>query len=263
MVEFRKRNRLAAFALVLFAALLMAAQRASAQTAAGTLSALSGTVTVTRGTAAPIPGTHGMALQVGDKIVTGPASSATITLSDGTQMELTDSGTLTIDKELVNSAGARQSTQVSLLGGIVRSLVRFTPGTPPNYEVHTPNAVAAARGTSYDTQYQTGTSNDKYPGCLEFTNVSVFDGTVRVSSLKNPSSPPVDVTPGKKVVVPCGLAPALAGLATTGGFGVGTTGVVVGGAVVGAGTGVGLGVAAAEGAFSSPNSTPVPFTSSR
>jgi ferric-dicitrate binding protein FerR (iron transport regulator) len=250
--KYRKVNTLAAAIITILATFLVIASRASAQTTAGTLSAVSGTVTVTRGTAAAIPGIYGMSLQVGDKIATGTGSSATITLSDGTQMELTDSATLVIDKELVSGTGTRESTQVSLLGGVVRSLVRFTPGTPPNYEVHTPNAVAAARGTSYDTQYQNGVANDKYPGCLEFTNVSVFDGTVRVNSLKNPSSPPVDVKPGKKVVVPCGLAPSLGALGTTGGIGIGTTGLVIGGVVLGAG--VGAGIAAGVGAFGSSSS---------
>jgi hypothetical protein len=36
---------------------------------------------------------------------------------------------------------------------MVRSLVRSTPGRAPNFEVHTPNAVASARGTSYDVDY--------------------------------------------------------------------------------------------------------------
>jgi ferric-dicitrate binding protein FerR (iron transport regulator) len=252
-VKYYKNHHLAAV-LIVFAAFLLAAQRAAAQTAAGTLSAVSGTVTITRGTAPPLAGTYGMALQVGDKITTGPGSSATITLSDSTQMELTDSATLVIDKELVGSTGTRQSTEVSLLGGVVRSLVRFTPGTPPNYEVHTPNAVAAARGTSYDTQYQNGVSNDKYPGCLEFTNVSVFEGTVRVSSLKNPSSPPVDVTPGKKVTVPCGLAPALSAL-TTGEVGITTSEMIFTGLGFGAATGLGLGLAAEQGAFSGQSSS--------
>ena len=247
MLKYRKSNQLAAV-IVLCAGFVLIAQRAAAQATAGTLSALSGTVTVTRGAAAPIPGIYGMTLQVGDKIITGPSSSATITLADGTQMELTDSATLVIDKELV-SGTTRQSTQVSLFNGVVRSLVRFTPGTPPNYEVHTPNAVAAARGTNYDTQYQKGVTNDKYPGCLEFTNVSVFDGTVNVRSLKNPSSPAVDVPKGKKVVIPCGLAPvmsALRGEAT-----ITATDLVVTGVALGAATGVGLGVAAAEGGFGS------------
>jgi ferric-dicitrate binding protein FerR (iron transport regulator) len=238
--------------MMLAAIFLLGVQRAAAQ-AAGSLTAVSGSVTINRGTAAPIAGAYGTAVRVGDRIATGPSSSATITLSDGTQMELTDSATLTIDQDMVTSGGVRQSTKVSLLGGVVRSLVRFTPGTPPNYEVHTPNAVAAARGTSYDCQYTKGVANDKYPGCLEFTNVNVFDGTVEVSNPTNPSSPPVQVTSGHKVVVPCGAAPLLAG---AGSSSVGTA-LVVGGVIVGA-AGAGVGGAAAAGAFGSSSSSPPP-----
>lgn len=240
---------LAYTAIIVAVIFLSGVQRAAAQTAAGSLTAVSGTVTIKRGTAAPITGAYGAAVQVGDQIATGPNSSATITLSDGTQMELTDSASLTIDQDMVTSTGTRQSTKVSLLGGVVRSLVRFTPGTPPNYEVHTPNAVAAARGTSYDTQYSKGVPNDKYPGCLEFTNVSVFDGTVEVTNPTNPSSPPAYVKPGQKVIVPCGAAVAMAGVGT----GVGTTALVVGGVIVGA-AGAGVGGAAAAGAFSGGSS---------
>jgi ferric-dicitrate binding protein FerR (iron transport regulator) len=249
-------------AMMLAVIFLLGAQRAAAQTAAGSLTAVSGTVTITRGTAT-IPGAYGTAVQVGDRITTGPSSSATVTLSDGTQMELTDSATLTVDKELVSSTGTRQSTQVTLLSGLVRSLVRFTPGTPPNYEVHTPNAVAAARGTSYDCQYSKGVTNDKYPGCLEFTNVEVFDGTVGVTNPTNPTSPEVQVKPGQKVIVPCGAGPVMAG---AGGTSSTTTALVVGGVVVGA-AGAGVGGAAAAGAFSGsssgPASTPVPVTGNR
>jgi ferric-dicitrate binding protein FerR (iron transport regulator) len=248
-------------AMMLAVIFLLGAHRAAAQTAAGSLTAVSGTVTITRGTAT-IPGAYGTAVQVGDRITTGPSSSATITLSDGTQMELTDSATLTIDKELVSSTGTRQSTQVTLLGGLVRSLVRFTPGTAPNYEVHTPNAVAAARGTSYDCQYSKGVTNDKYPGCLEFTNVEVFDGVVGVTNPTNRTSPEVEVKPGQKVIVPCGAGPVMAG-AGGGASSSTTTALVVGGVVVGA-AGAGVGGAAAAGAFSGgssnngPASTPTP-----
>jgi ferric-dicitrate binding protein FerR (iron transport regulator) len=249
-VKDRKLNSLilARTAMIVAVIFLLGAQRAAAQTATGSLTAVSGTVTITRGTAAPIAAAYGTPVQVGDQIATGPSSSATITLSDGTQMELTDSATLTIDQDMVTSTGTRQSTKVSLLGGVVRSLVRFTPGTPPNYEVHTPNAVAAARGTSYDTQYSKGVPNDKYPGCLEFTNVSVFDGTVEVTNPTNPSSPPAYVKPGQKVIVPCGAAVAMAGAGT----GIGTTTIVVGGVI--AGVGAGVGGAAAAGAFSGGSS---------
>jgi ferric-dicitrate binding protein FerR (iron transport regulator) len=249
-------------AMMLAVIFLLGAHRAAAQAAAGSLSAVSGTVTITRGTAT-IPGAYGTAVQVGDRITTGAGSSATITLSDGTQMELTDSANLTITQDLVSSTGARQSTQVTLLAGLVRSLVRFTPGTPPNYEVHTPNAVAAARGTSYDCQYTKGVANSKFPGCLEFTYVSVFDGTVGVSNPTNPTSPEVQVKPGQKVTVPCGSGPVFA--AAGGGYSSTTKALVVGGVIVGA-TAAGLGGAAAAGAFdgssnsSSPTPTPVPVT---
>jgi len=255
-----KQKALAAMMVVIAAIfLLLAAQNALAQATAGKLTAVNGPVTITRAGATPITGAYGTPVLVGDHIVTGPSGSTTVTLTDGTQMELTESATLVIDQNLVTSTGTRQNTQVSLLGGVVRSLVRFTPGTPPNFEVHTPNAVAAARGTSYDCQYQQGVPNDKYPGCLEFTNVDVFEGRVQVSNPRNPSSPPVDVNPGQKVVVPCGLAPVIGSTA-----GISTTTAVVTGAIVAAGTGVGS--AAAAGAFSgssSPTPTPVPLTDQR
>jgi hypothetical protein len=35
----------------------------------------------------------------------------------------------------------------------VRSWMKMAASAPLNYEVHTPNAVASARGTTYDTYY--------------------------------------------------------------------------------------------------------------
>jgi hypothetical protein len=89
-------------------------------------SSTSGTATITRGSTT-IPAAYGIKVDVGDRIVTAAAS------------------TLTIDENTLNANGTRASTKLSLLNGLVRSLVRTTPGTPPNYEVHTPNAVASAR----------------------------------------------------------------------------------------------------------------------
>jgi hypothetical protein len=142
-----------ALALLLFAwTALCAVPEASAQTVAGSISAITGAATITRGSAS-IPAAYGLNVDVGDRIVTGAGSTLTVTLSDGSQIEITDSSNLTVDENTLNADGTRASTRVSLLGGMVRSLVRTTPGTPPNFEVHTPNAVASARGTSYDVDY--------------------------------------------------------------------------------------------------------------
>jgi hypothetical protein len=140
-------------AFLLFAVIVVgAAPEASAQMVAGSIAAMTGTATITRG-GATIPASYGIKVDVGDRIVTGAGSNVTVTLGDGSQIEVTDSSNLTIDENTLNPDGTRESTKVSLLGGMVRSLVRSTPGRAPNFEVHTPNAVASARGTSYDVDY--------------------------------------------------------------------------------------------------------------
>ena len=99
---------------------------------------------------------HGTALQVGDKLTTGPNSRVSVSLSDGSQLELNDSSTLVLTENVLNPDGSRASTKVTLLNGLVRSLVKVSPGSPPNFEVHTPNAVASARGTMFDVSYHEG-----------------------------------------------------------------------------------------------------------
>jgi ferric-dicitrate binding protein FerR (iron transport regulator) len=186
--------------------LLCVVPQVQAQTVAGSITAISGTATITRG-AATIPAAYNTQVDVGDRIVTAVGSNLTITLSDGSQIEVTDSSTLTLDEDTLNANGTRSSTKMTLLSGLVRSLVRTTPGTPPNYEVHTPNAVASARGTFYDVDHETGVHDDKYKDCTEFTHVAVFQGNVDVFNPTAPGSPTVNVKEGQKVTVPCGGAP--------------------------------------------------------
>ena len=135
--------------------LLTLAPHAWAQTSAGSISALSGIVRVERA-GKSIPAASGTALQVGDKLTTGPNSRLTVSLSDGSQLELNDSSTLVLTENVLNPDGSRAATKVTLLSGLVRSLVKIGPGSPPNFEVHTPNAVASARGTMFDVSYHEG-----------------------------------------------------------------------------------------------------------
>lgn len=146
-----RRSSLPVFVVFVLVA-VCAARQASAQTEAGSISAVTGTATIMRGSMT-IPATDGLKVDVGDRIVTGAGSNVSVMLADGSQMEITDSSNLTIDQNTLNPDGSRASTRVSLLGGMVRSLVRSTPGRAPNFEVRTPNAVASARGTSYDVDY--------------------------------------------------------------------------------------------------------------
>ena len=239
---------------------MIGSRTALAQAPTASITAVSGSATITRG-GRSFPATYGAAIEVGDLIATAANGRVTITLSDGSQMELTESSSLGISENNLNSNGTRSSTKVNLLGGLVRSLVRFTAGTPPNFEVHTPNAVASARGTTYDTNYQTGVTRSNFPSCREFTDVSVYDGTVEVVNPTNTTAPAVEVPAGQKTTVPCGLAalPAASALAVgTGGFGGGTAAAAAA-AVAGAGA---IGGVAGAGGLGGGGSTAPPVTNS-
>jgi ferric-dicitrate binding protein FerR (iron transport regulator) len=227
---------------VIVAIFLLIAPSAMAQTPAGSISAVSGAVSIQRA-GRTIPGTYGAAIMVGDRIVTGADGRVTVTLSDSSQMEVTESSTLVVDQNTLSPTGTRVSTKVTLLGGLVRSIVSPT-ATPPNFEVHTPNAVASARGSSADVGYQNGVARDKFKDCLEFTDVAVYKGKWEVTNPTNPSAPPVEVDEGKKTTVACGLAPLPATAITEAGIGAGTVAAIL--ALIGGGTVIGL---AAGGVF--------------
>jgi hypothetical protein len=220
---------------------------------AGEVSALQGRVMLTRGVQS-LPVTHGLAVQVGDRLSTGPHSAVTVTLADGTQLELAESSVLVLSAERLDGQGHRVATRLELLGGVLHSLVRFAPGIAPNYEVHTPNAVAAARGTTYDTGYTQGQERQGFARCKEFTDVAVFDGTVEVSNPTNRTAGSVAVERGHKTTVPCGLAP-LSALAASGAATTSSAATIAGGALLG-GSLAGAAVAGASGSLDGGPMTP-------
>jgi hypothetical protein len=233
---------------------------AFAQLSAGSITAINGNATITRG-GRSFPASYSTPINVGDEIATGGNGRLTVTLTDGSQLELTESSTLLVSQNLVNPNGSRSRTTITLLGGLVRSLVRVTAGTPPNYEVHTPNAVAAARGTTYDTYFTSNSARTEYKGCKEFTDVSVYDGTVLVSSLANPSSPSVELRSGQKTTVPCNQAvsEATALAVVAGGLGAGAIAGIAAGSVAVVTGGI-VGGLVGVGGGPSPTPTPLPVT---
>ena len=213
--------------LLALAFLIFQVNPASAQIVAGKITGLNGDASITRA-GRSFPANYLAAVELGDQIVTSPNGRVTVTLTDNSQLELTESATLLISENVLNPNGTRARTTLTLLGGLVRSLVRIAAGVSPNYEVHTPNAVAAARGTTYDTYYTDHETRRGYKSCREFTDVFDFDGIVVVRSLSNPSSPPVVLHSGQKTTVPCGLPvlPATALGANLGASGLGSGGAI-------------------------------------
>lgn len=239
---------------LIFGCASLAPTLAHAQAVAGTISTLTGDVHVERASST-LTATAGMPLKVGDRIVTASNGRATIVLADKSKLEVAESTSLVIDKEMVRP-GSR-STKLSLFSGLVRSFVSYTAPPTPSFEVHTPNAVASARGTQYDTETDTK-ERKKYKDCRRFTQVSVYDGTVQVTNSTNPSAGSVEVHKGYKTLVACGYAPeppteiAAAAAAAALGGGSSTAGLLLGGGIVVGGTVGGL---AAGGVFNGGGSS--------
>ena len=222
-------------------------QNAWAQQVVGSVSQLSGAVQLVR-TGITSGVTLSMPVQLHDQLSTGVASAVTVTLADNqSTVALAESTTLVFDENVV-VGGVRQRTVARLLGGGVSSLIRTAlfAGTP-TFEVHSPNATAATRGTDFDTSYIDGVIRPGFEGCQRYTDVRVREGVVALTNPANPTAE-VDVPAGYETTVPCLLPPLNAGP-------IGITGAVGPSAAANgrnAGGLAGIGAAAAVGGFAAP-----------
>jgi hypothetical protein len=179
------------------------AGNASAQVIAGTIKELHGTADVQRN-GRSISATPAMSILVGDKLDTSHQSSATIELIDGSQLTLSDTSSVVIDRAMTSAA----DSTIELFKGKLRSVVNIVAGKLPGFEVHTPNAVASVRGTDFDTEYIEGRRCPGFPQCLRYTDIGVYKGIVEVRNPISLKPISVRVTAGYETTVPCELPPA-------------------------------------------------------
>ena len=100
------------------------------------------------------------------------------------------------------------STKIELFAGILRSIVVHTSGgSPPNFQVYTPNAVLSVRGTKFDTSYSDGASRVGFGDCVQFTDIKAYEGHVGVRNAADPSSPETMIDAGYETTVACDLPP--------------------------------------------------------
>ena len=146
-----------------------------------------------------------MPVAVGDKIRTEANGQVSVTFHDGSKAELGESSSMTIDNyALIGST--RKSALLKLWGGHLRTIVALTAG-PPVFEVHTPNATAATRGTEFDTAFVEGHPCPEDHSCMRYTTVGVSKGIVEVSNPLNTGAPAVQVGEGYETTIPCESAP--------------------------------------------------------
>ena len=126
-------------------------------------------------------------MDVGDRIVTGANGQRRHRAQRSEPARAGPDSSITLDEFTIT--GGAPSTRVSLFSGVLRSLVNASSGgAPANYQVHTPNAVAAVRGTKFDTAYTENTIRSGYQGCERYTDVSVYQGTVNLAPIATPNA---------------------------------------------------------------------------
>jgi len=204
-------GRMGRRAVWLFVALValtacLAPLTALAQQVVGTVVKLSGSAQIQRA-GATIAVVQGMAIDLHDQLTTSVNSSATVRLASGITLTLAAHTNLTFDQNVTTGGTGR--TQLNLLEGGLRSLVPPLLRTEA-FEIHTPNAITAVRGTDFDTTYFEGTVRPGYEGCQRYTDVNVREGVVAVSNLANPTEV-VEVDAGFETTMPCLLPPLNAG----------------------------------------------------
>jgi len=180
----RRHDRLIRAGVLLIAVwAIVGARTARAQSAADTISSASGGVQIERG-GAILAATPGTPVKQGDKIVSGAEGDAVVILSDGSQLELRPSTTITLDQY---TSGGPTPTRVSLASGILKSAVNRPGGSPANFQVRTPNAIVTARGTAFYTSYSDSSPQlGKLPGVSHYTEVAVLEGTVDLAQAASP-----------------------------------------------------------------------------
>ena len=225
--------------LAMLMVVLTAVPSAHAQSTVGTITQITGTATIQRN-GATIAAVPNMPVMLHDKIATGANASLTIGLVDNSSLQLGDSSTITIDDSvLVNGVGA--PSKVGLLGGDLHTVILGAMrGSSTTFQVNTPNAIGAVRGTDWTEHYDEDEHNEA-KGCRQTTKVDVDDGTVQVCNTANPPECK-DIHKGEHTWVRCGAFWEGGVLSGAGGVG----GVALG---VGLAAGIGVGIAAGTGAF--------------
>jgi len=146
-----------------------------------------------------------MAVASGDTIRTTANGTVVVTFHDGSKAELGESSAFTIERYQL-SGSQRIGALLKLWGGHLRTFVSALAGKPPEFEVHTPNSVAAVRGTDFDTAFVEGRPCPEDHTCMRYTTVGVTTGVVEVRNPGNPA-PAVEVHEGYETTIPCESPP--------------------------------------------------------
>lgn len=159
----------------------------AAEQQAGRFVQLRGSATIERGKA-KLSAKIKDGILASDTITTDAASRAKLLFIDDSVLTMSDNSKLVV-KEFIYSKGEQGKSVFNLLDGKMRSVVGKT-----KFEVHTPTAVAAARGTVI--YFDVGRVNNQ-----SFSRIICLEGNVQIRNVVPTITGQVTLTPGTMVVV--------------------------------------------------------------
>ncbi|MCP3868460.1 MAG: LysM peptidoglycan-binding domain-containing protein [Gammaproteobacteria bacterium] len=142
------------------------------KTVAARIVAIHGEAKVVRGQATGTPASPGMRLDENDRLVTSPKSNVLVEFADGTRLLLSAESILNLKNLKGYGRGDVTDTRLQMEGGRSESLVNPRKRAGTRFEISTPSAIAAVRGTGFRIQ---STENGKK------SRVEVTDGRVAVT----------------------------------------------------------------------------------
>lgn len=182
------KPRLLAIMLALLCSLPLPGWGAEAEI--GKVVAVRGTATIARG-GKSLPAQPRTPLLLSDTVRTAAASKAKLLFVDDSSLTLGEKATLVV-KDFVAAKGQPGKSLFNLIDGKMRAVVGRT-----RFEVETPTAVAAARGTVIF--FEVGIADNR-----PFTLIASLEGEVEVHGVVAGLTDQVVLTPGHMVVVRAG-----------------------------------------------------------
>jgi hypothetical protein len=183
-------NSLVGKSIIVVFGVLVLCWAAAAEQEVGKVVAVRGKATIERGPA-KLDAKVKSGIQGSDTVKTAAESRAKLLFIDDSVLTLSDNSRLVVT-EFIHSKGERGTSIFNLLDGKMRSVVGKT-----KFEVQTPTAVAAARGTIIF--FNVSSVNN-----VASTKIICHEGTVEVRS-KSRAVPGVALlTPGKMIVISAG-----------------------------------------------------------
>lgn len=139
--------------------------------ASAEIQAITGTARMLRADGNEVEAAVGMKVMLGDNILTGAESSVAVRFADNSILTLHADSQVSFDHLSAHGTTGMVDSRLNLVKGRLDTRVKPAVGPGSRFEIHTPSAISAVRGTEYRAAVDDQQSA---------SNVEVLEGTVAV-----------------------------------------------------------------------------------